>query len=287
MPRPADRRAGDVTAPAAPVARRRPRQPSVALAALLAALSAVAWARAVVVERKSLRALPRARRLGRARRARGAVPRRARGRDRRPGAAPRAGVGADDRGDDAADDAIRCSRCSAGIVARRGPTPAALTALVVARLLRRLVRASASSRTARTARCDGRRGRIAALDVTAWVVGAAVLAGAGLFQFSALKYRCLEQCHTPFAFVAARWHGRGAAREALRLGLDHGALLRRLLLGADAADVRRRHGQPGLDAGARGRDGGREEPALGAAPAHAAGPRPDRRWRRASPPLHL
>ncbi len=55
-----------------------------------------------------------------------------------------------------------------------------------------------------------------------WVLGAAVLAAAGLFQFSALKYRCLEQCHTPFAFVVARWHGRHPAREAWRLGLDHG-----------------------------------------------------------------
>ena len=54
------------------------------------------------------------------------------------------------------------------------------------------------------------------------LIGAAVLAGAGLFQFSALKYRCLEQCHTPFAFVAARWHGRAPAREAFRLGIDHG-----------------------------------------------------------------
>ncbi len=56
-----------------------------------------------------------------------------------------------------------------------------------------------------------------------WLIGAAVLAGAGLFQWSALKYRCLEQCHTPFAFVAARWHGRAPVREAFRLGLDHGA----------------------------------------------------------------
>lgn len=55
-----------------------------------------------------------------------------------------------------------------------------------------------------------------------WMVGAAVLAAAGAFQFSALKYRCLEQCHTPFAFVAARWHGRSPAREAFRLGVDHG-----------------------------------------------------------------
>ena len=55
-----------------------------------------------------------------------------------------------------------------------------------------------------------------------WMVGAAVLFGAGLFQWSALKYRCLEQCHTPFAFVASRWHGRAPAREAFKLGLDHG-----------------------------------------------------------------
>lgn len=61
-----------------------------------------------------------------------------------------------------------------------------------------------------------------AVAAHAWVIGAVVLAGAGAFQFSALKYRCLEQCHTPFAFVAARWHGKAPAREAFRLGLDHG-----------------------------------------------------------------
>jgi predicted metal-binding membrane protein len=55
-----------------------------------------------------------------------------------------------------------------------------------------------------------------------WAIGAAVLAGAGLFQFSALKYRCLEQCHTPFAFVASCWHGSAPLREAWRLGVDHG-----------------------------------------------------------------
>jgi predicted metal-binding membrane protein len=55
-----------------------------------------------------------------------------------------------------------------------------------------------------------------------WMVGAAVLAGAGLFQFSALKYRCLEQCRTPFGFVVSRWHGRAPARDAFRLGIDHG-----------------------------------------------------------------
>lgn len=55
-----------------------------------------------------------------------------------------------------------------------------------------------------------------------WIVGAGVLAGAGLFQWSALKYRCLEACRTPFTFVGARWHGRAPGREAFRIGLDHG-----------------------------------------------------------------
>ena len=55
-----------------------------------------------------------------------------------------------------------------------------------------------------------------------WVVGALVLAGAGAFQFSALKYRCLERCRTPFAFVNQRWNGRAPGREALRIGVDHG-----------------------------------------------------------------
>jgi predicted metal-binding membrane protein len=55
-----------------------------------------------------------------------------------------------------------------------------------------------------------------------WLIGALILAGAGAFQFSALKYRCLERCRTPFAFVNARWHGRKPYREAFRIGFDHG-----------------------------------------------------------------
>ena len=55
-----------------------------------------------------------------------------------------------------------------------------------------------------------------------WAVGALVLAGAGAFQFSSLKYRCLERCRTPFGFVNARWRGLSPAREALRIGFDHG-----------------------------------------------------------------
>ena len=55
-----------------------------------------------------------------------------------------------------------------------------------------------------------------------WMIGAAVLAGAGVFQFSALKYRCLERCRAPFTFINARWQGRAPRREALRIGFEHG-----------------------------------------------------------------
>jgi predicted metal-binding membrane protein len=56
-----------------------------------------------------------------------------------------------------------------------------------------------------------------------WLVGSLVIGGAGAFQFSALKYRCLERCRTPFGFVNARWRGRNPVAESFRLGLDHGA----------------------------------------------------------------
>jgi predicted metal-binding membrane protein len=55
-----------------------------------------------------------------------------------------------------------------------------------------------------------------------WALGAAVLATAGLFQFSRLKYRCLDKCRAPYGFIAERWHGPHPRKSAWRLGLDHG-----------------------------------------------------------------
>jgi predicted metal-binding membrane protein len=56
-----------------------------------------------------------------------------------------------------------------------------------------------------------------------WVVGSLILAAAGLFQFSRLKYHCLARCRTPLSFIARHWRGRTPLRNALLLGLDHGA----------------------------------------------------------------
>lgn len=56
-----------------------------------------------------------------------------------------------------------------------------------------------------------------------WIIGAAVIAVAGAFQFSRLKYACLDRCRSPLGFVLAHWRGRDHGRHAFLLGLHHGA----------------------------------------------------------------
>ncbi len=82
---------------------------------------------------------------------------------------------------------------------------------------------SASSPTSSTLACTRRRRDAPWLVAHGWVIGVALVGAAGLFQFSSLKYRCLDKCRTPFGFVAERWRGVAPSREALRIGLDHGA----------------------------------------------------------------
>lgn len=60
------------------------------------------------------------------------------------------------------------------------------------------------------------------LQFNAWVFGAATLMLAGAFQFSSLKYRCLEKCHTPLSFVTQYWRGRRERSQAFLLGVNHG-----------------------------------------------------------------
>lgn len=49
---------------------------------------------------------------------------------------------------------------------------------------------------------------------------AAVLAAAGLYQFSGLKHACLEKCRNPFGVLFARWSDRPA--RVFRLGAEQG-----------------------------------------------------------------
>ncbi|MCR4267385.1 DUF2182 domain-containing protein [Nitratireductor sp. ZSWI3] len=51
-------------------------------------------------------------------------------------------------------------------------------------------------------------------------LGAAVLAGAGLYQFSGLKEACLIKCRNPFATLFGRWSTRRVA--IFRLGVEQG-----------------------------------------------------------------
>jgi predicted metal-binding membrane protein len=59
------------------------------------------------------------------------------------------------------------------------------------------------------------------LDRNAWLIMASTFAVAGLYQFSTVKYRCLDKCRSPVGFVMAHWH-EGRRRNALALGVRHG-----------------------------------------------------------------
>lgn len=60
------------------------------------------------------------------------------------------------------------------------------------------------------------------LSTHAWLPAAIVLAVAGAFQFSRLKYHCLDACRSPFMFIASHWTGLRPRSEAMRLGVSHG-----------------------------------------------------------------
>ena len=54
------------------------------------------------------------------------------------------------------------------------------------------------------------------------IIGSTLLA-AGLWQFSPLRDRCLDECRTPFGFVVNRWRGQSVRRESFLMGVAHGA----------------------------------------------------------------
>ncbi len=61
------------------------------------------------------------------------------------------------------------------------------------------------------------------LQANAWVFGAGPLILAGVFQFTRLKYRCLEKCRAPLSFITAYWRRDGGPMQAVLLGIRHGA----------------------------------------------------------------
>ncbi len=55
-----------------------------------------------------------------------------------------------------------------------------------------------------------------------WIWGAGLFLLAGAFQFSALKYACLDKCRSPLGFLFGHWHGRSRITESLNIGWSHG-----------------------------------------------------------------
>jgi predicted metal-binding membrane protein len=64
--------------------------------------------------------------------------------------------------------------------------------------------------------------RSAWLEAHAWVVGVGILVLAGLYQFTPLKYACLDKCRSPLSFITEHWRGSRERTEAFRLGVHHG-----------------------------------------------------------------
>ena len=54
------------------------------------------------------------------------------------------------------------------------------------------------------------------------VLAGGLLIAAGLYQFSSLKYRCLDQCRSPLAFIVSHWQAKRPRWEAWQLGVSHG-----------------------------------------------------------------
>lgn len=64
--------------------------------------------------------------------------------------------------------------------------------------------------------------RLPWLEARPWVLSAAVLAVAGAYQLTPLKYRCLDECRSPLSFITEHWRGRDEARQSFLLGVHHG-----------------------------------------------------------------
>ena len=68
----------------------------------------------------------------------------------------------------------------------------------------------------------------AAVDAVPWLgehaglISAGTVLVAGVYQFTPLKYQCLDECRSPLGFVMNHWRGKSERREAFILGVRHG-----------------------------------------------------------------
>ena len=60
------------------------------------------------------------------------------------------------------------------------------------------------------------------LEANSWVIGAGTLMLAGVYQFTPLKYHCLDKCRSPLSFIMGHWRGSHEQMQSFRLGVHHG-----------------------------------------------------------------
>jgi predicted metal-binding membrane protein len=64
--------------------------------------------------------------------------------------------------------------------------------------------------------------RVGWLSRNPWAVAASTILLAGAYQFTPLKYHCLDKCRSPLSFIQQHWRGGREDVEAFRLGVRHG-----------------------------------------------------------------
>lgn len=64
--------------------------------------------------------------------------------------------------------------------------------------------------------------QVAWLADYAWALGAGTFILAGVYQFTPLKYQCLDKCRSPWSFILEHWQGRAERLHAFWLGAQHG-----------------------------------------------------------------
>src|SRR4030095_1807842 len=60
------------------------------------------------------------------------------------------------------------------------------------------------------------------LEDNSYAIAAATLLLAGVYQFTPLKYMCLDKCRSPLSFITEHWHGGNERVQAFKLGVHHG-----------------------------------------------------------------
>ncbi len=60
------------------------------------------------------------------------------------------------------------------------------------------------------------------LATNEWTIGAGTIMLAGIYQFTPLKYSCLDKCRSPLSFITEHWTGSHERSQAFRLGVHHG-----------------------------------------------------------------